>query len=110
MKSCILARIARLPPSSCKAAARGRPSSCVQQGCLRVLRSYALLSAVVAHSRQRSGHRGNSLFPVFSFYVVLYRSTVFWTPLGLKLCGLGQGTTLLLSHLGGCFISMPPNE
>jgi hypothetical protein len=38
--------------SSCKAAARGLPSSCVQQGCLRVLRSYALLRAVVAHSHR----------------------------------------------------------
>ena len=40
--------------ASCKAAARGRPSSCVQQGCLRVLTSYTLLRAVVAHSRPRN--------------------------------------------------------
>jgi len=40
--------------SSCKTAARGHPSSCVQQGCLRVLTSYTLLRAVVAHSRQHN--------------------------------------------------------
>jgi hypothetical protein len=41
---------------------------------------------------------------------MLYRSTVFWTPSDLKLCGMSQGTSLLLSHLGRRFVSMPPNE
>ena len=40
----------------------------------------------------------------------LYRSTVFWTPSGLKLCGISQGTSLLLSHLGRGFVSVPPNQ
>ena len=40
----------------------------------------------------------------------LYRSTVFWTPSGLKLGCSSQGTQLLMSHLGRGFISMPPNE
>src|SRR5262249_16009397 len=35
--------------SSCKAAARGLPSSHVPPGCVRALTSYALLHAVVAH-------------------------------------------------------------
>ena len=30
----------------------------------------------------------------------VYRSTVFWTPSGLKLGCLSPGTTLLMSHLG----------
>ena len=41
---------------------------------------------------------------------VLYRSTVFWTPSDLKLGCISQGTLLLMSHLGGCFVSMPPNQ
>jgi len=40
----------------------------------------------------------------------LYRSTVFWTPSDLKLGCISQGTLLLMSHLGGCFVSMPPNQ
>ena len=40
----------------------------------------------------------------------LYRSTVFWTPSGLKLGCISQGTLLLISHLGGCFVAMPPNQ
>ena len=40
----------------------------------------------------------------------LYRSTVFGTPLDLKLCGIGQGPVLLLSHLGRGFVAMPSNE
>ena len=42
-----------LRAASCKAAARGRPSSCVQQGCLRVLTSYTLLRSVVAHNHSQ---------------------------------------------------------
>ena len=49
-------RVRGFAASSCKAAARGRPSSWVQQGGLRVLTSYTLLRAVVAHShRQNAG-------------------------------------------------------
>jgi hypothetical protein len=40
----------------------------------------------------------------------VYRSTVFWTPSDLKLSCSRQGTLLLVSHLGGCFVSMPPNQ
>ena len=40
----------------------------------------------------------------------VYRSTVFWTPSDLKLGCISQGTLLLMSHLGGCFVSMPPNQ
>ena len=40
----------------------------------------------------------------------LYRSTVFWTPSSLKLCSISQGTSLLMSYLGRCFISMPSNQ
>jgi hypothetical protein len=40
----------------------------------------------------------------------VYRSTVFWTPLGLKLGGISHGTSLLQSHLGRCFVSMPSNQ
>jgi hypothetical protein len=40
----------------------------------------------------------------------LYRSTVFWTPAGLKLGCLSQGTPLLVSHLGRGFVSVPPNQ
>ena len=41
---------------------------------------------------------------------LVYRSTVFWTPSDLKLSCSRQGTLLLVSHLGGCFVSMPPNQ
>src|SRR4029434_6457986 len=40
----------------------------------------------------------------------LYRSTVFWTPSDLKLCGIRQGTSLLMSHLGRGFVAMPSNQ
>ena len=40
----------------------------------------------------------------------MYRSTVFRTPAGLKLGGLSPGTSLLLSHLGRSFVSMPANQ
>ena len=41
---------------------------------------------------------------------ILYRSTVFWTPSGLKLGCISQGTPLLLSHLGRGFVAMPTNQ
>ena len=41
---------------------------------------------------------------------LVYRSTVFWTPAGLKLGCLSQGTPLLVSHLGRGFVSVPPNQ
>src|SRR5215216_4473676 len=41
---------------------------------------------------------------------ILYRSTVFWTPSDLKLCGIRQGTSLLMSHLGRGFVAMPSNQ
>jgi hypothetical protein len=41
---------------------------------------------------------------------VLYRSTVFWTPSGLKLCGISQDTLLFTSHLGRGLVSMPSNQ
>ena len=40
----------------------------------------------------------------------VYRSTVFWTPLDLKLGGLSQGTSLLQSHLGRGFVAMLANQ
>ena len=40
----------------------------------------------------------------------LYRSTVFWTPSGLKLCGISQGTSLFQSDLGRGFVAMPANQ
>jgi hypothetical protein len=43
-------------------------------------------------------------------FSLLYRSTVFWTPAGLKLGCLSQGTPLLVSHLGRGFVSVPPNQ
>jgi hypothetical protein len=43
-------------------------------------------------------------------YHQVYRSTVFWTPSDLQLGCLSQGTPLRMSHLGGCFVSMPPNQ
>src|SRR5213083_665293 len=43
-------------------------------------------------------------------YSELYRSTVFWTPSDLKLCGIRQGTSLLMSHLGRGFVAMPSNQ
>ena len=48
--------------------------------------------------------------PWHNLKAYLYRSTVFWTPLDLKLCGIGQGPGLLLSHLGRGFVAMPSNE
>ena len=42
--------------------------------------------------------------------VELYRSTVFWTLSGLKSGCLSQGTLLLMSRLGRCFVSMPANQ
>src|SRR5678815_3062452 len=48
--------------------------------------------------------------PALPKYDILYRSTVFWTPSDLKLCGIRQGTSLLMSHLGRGFVAMPSNQ
>ena len=42
--------------------------------------------------------------------VMVYRSTVFWTPSDLKLGCISQDTPLLMSHLSRCFVSMPSNQ
>jgi hypothetical protein len=41
---------------------------------------------------------------------VLYRSTVFWTHSATKSCCRSQQTALLMSDLGGRFVSMPSNQ
>jgi hypothetical protein len=41
---------------------------------------------------------------------VMYRSTVFWIPSGLKLCGTSQGTLLRMPHLSRCFVTMPSDQ
>src|SRR5262245_51593298 len=49
----------------------------------------------------RAGSTGSSL---------LYRSTVFWTHSATKSCCRSQQTALLMSDLGGRFVSMPSNQ
>src|SRR5262249_35800557 len=44
------------------------------------------------------------------FMDLVYRSTVFWTPSDLKLCGISQSTTLCMSHLRWGFVAMPSNQ
>jgi len=41
---------------------------------------------------------------------ILYRSTVFWTLAGLKLCCISESTSLLMSYLGRGFVAMPSNQ
>jgi hypothetical protein len=38
----------------------------------------------------------------------MYWSTVFWTPSGLQLCGISQGTSLFQADLGRGFVSIRP--
>jgi hypothetical protein len=40
----------------------------------------------------------------------VYRSTVFWTHSATKSCCRSQQTALLMSDLGGRFVSMPSNQ
>jgi hypothetical protein len=42
--------------------------------------------------------------------IAVYRSTVFWTLAGLKLCGISQSTSLRMSYLGRGFVAMPSNQ
>ena len=43
-------------------------------------------------------------------YLFLYRSTVFWTHSATTSCCRSQQTALLMSDLGGRFVSMPSNQ
>jgi hypothetical protein len=64
------------------------------------------------HPRRQVGapHAARAVIVLAPHDWVVYRSTVFWTPSDLKLSCSRQGTLLLVSHLGGCFVSMPPNQ
>ena len=42
--------------------------------------------------------------------ILVYRSTVFWTHSATKSCCRSQQTALLMSDLGGRFVSMPSNQ
>jgi hypothetical protein len=55
---------------------------------------------------------GIALVATFFMHQLLESVSVnsFWTPSGLKLGCLSQGTTLLMSHLGRGFVSVPPNQ
>jgi hypothetical protein len=84
----------------------GTASSWVQF--LAELRAY-FVSNVITTGWSALLFAGGMIF-LFYFFSILYRSTVFWTPSDLKLSCSRQGTLLLVSHLGGCFVSMPPNQ
>ena len=72
--------------------------------------SLADLAAILLELAQKVRLQAIRKSPRRSKPARVHWSTVFWTPLDLKLCSICQGTSLLLSHLGRGFVAMPSNE